>query len=386
QSDSTKHKHYTLLEERLQLKTNYYLGDNGILEEWQSVFRFKGDFTVDGYFGEKTAFELREAYLSTSPDSILDIKLGRQILTWGTGDYLFINDVFPKDYVSFYAGRDDEYLKKPSDALRFSLYPSFANIDFVLIPVFEPNTIPVGDRLSFFDSFQGGIAGRQSDRHLIEPAVQPNNIEYALRIYKNFSGLETALYFFRGFDHMPRSYKNEALRQLYYQRQDVYGLSVRGAFAGGIANAEAGYIRSPEDSRGTNRLIENSAFKFLTGYEKDLGNDWKLGVQYYYEQKLNYGAYARALFVRDYRWDEYRHLMTQRVTKLFKNQTVVVSLFNFYSPSDRDGYLRGLASYDITDRWKLSFGMSIPWGEDVLTDFGSMQKDKNVFVRVRYSY
>ena len=78
--------------------------------------------------------------------------------------------------------------------------------------------------------------------------------------------------------------------------------------------------------------------------------------------------------------------MTQRVTKLFKNQTVMLGIFNFWSPSDRDGYLRASCAYDISDQWKLTVGLNIPWGEDDTTDFGMMKKNKNAFIRVRYSF
>ncbi|WP_221895381.1 hypothetical protein [Bathymodiolus japonicus methanotrophic gill symbiont] len=40
--------------------------------------------------------DLREANIAFSPFSFMDIKFGRQILTWGTGDLIFINDLFPK--------------------------------------------------------------------------------------------------------------------------------------------------------------------------------------------------------------------------------------------------------------------------------------------------
>ncbi len=62
------------------------------------------------------------------------ITLGRQILTWGTGDLVFINDLFPKDWVSFFIGRDVEYLKAPSDALKVSAFSSWANLDLVYTP------------------------------------------------------------------------------------------------------------------------------------------------------------------------------------------------------------------------------------------------------------
>ena len=50
------------------------------------------------------------------------------------GDLLFINDLFPKDWVSFFVGRDDEYLKAPSDSLKASFFNELFNLDFVYTP------------------------------------------------------------------------------------------------------------------------------------------------------------------------------------------------------------------------------------------------------------
>ena len=383
--DTTKRDNFNLLEQRLQLKTSHvfnegYLGDHG------GIFNVKGDFTVDEYYNGKTGFDLRELNLALSPLALMDLKVGRQVLTWGTGDLLFINDMFPKDYVSFFAGRDDEYLKKPSDAVKVSLYPEAFNVDLVMIPFFEPNTTAAGDRLSFFDGFQGGIAGTNSDRQLLEPPSQLSNSEYALRLYRNLGSNELALYFFSGFDKNPRGYKDEAARQLFYPREDVYGASLRGPFARGIGNVELGYVNSRDDSDGTDRLVENSFLRAMGGYSQDLGNDLRVGLQYYYEQRLDYAHYAQNLLPGDVSYDEYRHVLTQRITKLYKNQTVTVSLFNFYSPSDNDGYFRPSVSYDATDNWRLTLGGNLPWGEDDYTEFGQMKRNKNIYVRARYNF
>lgn len=383
--DTTKRDNFNLMEQRLQLKASHFFEGAGYLAVKGASVNLKGDVTVDEYFGGKTGFDLRETNLSWTPLTFMDARAGRQILTWGSGDYLFINDLFPKDYVSFFVGRDDEYLKKPSDALKVSVYPSWANIDFVMA-AFKPNTTAKGDRLSMFDSFRGGIAGVDSDRDLAEPALRFSNAEYALRIYRGFGSNEAAVYYFRGFDKNPSSYKDESVRQLFYRRLDAYGLSLRGPFAVGIGNAEFGYYASREDSDGQDRLIENSTIKAMGGYAKDWDNDWKIGFQYLYEQRLNYGAYEDHLLPGDYVFDESRHLLTQRLTKLFKNQTVTVSLFNFYSPSDHDGYARPSVSYDVTDQWKMTFGANLPWGEDDLTEFGQLKRNKNAYVRTRYSF
>lgn len=126
--------------------------------------------------------------------------------------------------------------------------------------------------------------------------------------------------------------------------------------------------------------------KIMGGYTKDLGNDLKAGVQYLYEQRLDYDNYLANRLAADLIFDESRHLLTQSVTKLFANQTVRVALFNFYSPSDNDGYVRPTVSYDVTDQWKVTVGGNFPWGEDDMTEFGQMKKNKNVYLRARYSF
>ncbi|MCK5214062.1 MAG: hypothetical protein KAR05_01760 [Candidatus Omnitrophica bacterium] len=383
--DTTKRNSFNLFEQRLQLKTNHFF-EEGYLGEKGGVFNLKGDFTVDEYYSGKTGFELRELNLSLSPLDMMDVKAGRQVLTWGTGDYLFINDMFPKDYVSFFTGREDEYLKKPSDAVKASFYPQMMNIDFIVVPCFTPNTLAQGDRLSFFDSFQGGIAGTNSDREIIEPPWRMSNNEYAARLYRGIGSHEWALYYFKGLYKNPTGYKDELNRELFYPRVDVYGWSVRGPFFSGISNLEFGYNRSREDSDGSNRLIANSMLKVMGGYSKNLGNDWSVGFQYLFENRLNYGNYKDNLLPADYVFDEYRHLLTQRITKMFKNQTVQINLFNFYSPSDSDGYVRSSAAYDINDQWKVTVGANLLWGEDDITQFGMMKKNKNIFFRFRYHF
>ena len=383
--DNTKKDSINLLEQRLQLKSSYYFEGENYLSEKGASLNFKGDFTIDEYFDGKTDFDLREMNLSWTPFDFMDVKAGRQVLTWGTGDYLFVNDMFPKDYRSFFIGRDNEYLKKPSDALKMSFYPSWGNVDFIVL-AFEPNTTAKGDRLSFYDSFQGGIAGINSDRNLSEPALRPSNNEYALRYYRSLGSNELAVYYFNGFDKNPTSYLDEFARDLFYRRLDVYGWSLRGPFAGGIGNIEFGYYTSRQDSDGDTRLVANSMIKFLSGYTKDLGNDWKVGFQHLYEQRLDYAHYLANRLPADLLFDESRHLLTQSVSKLFKNQTVRVSLFNFYSPTDNDGYVRPTVSYDVTDQWKVTLGGNFPWGEDDMTEFGQMKKNKNVYLRARYSF
>lgn len=384
--DQTKRDNFNLFEQRLQLKTKFYPDWNEKIEDWMTSVEAKGDFTVDEYFNGRTDAQLRVLSIALSPVNWMDIKAGRQVFTWGTGEYLFINDLFPKDYISFYIGRDDEYLKKPSDGAKLSIYREEANLDLIIIPEFEPNTLFNGQRVSFFDSFARGIAGTNSDRKLVEPGQSLEETEFAARGYRNFNSYEAALYFFRGFYKSPRGYLNEINKELFYPRLDVYGASIRGPGAGGIINAEIGYYNSRQDTKGDNRLIENSAIKYMMGYSKDLGNDLNTGVQWLYEQTLNYDNYLNALLPQDVIFDEYRHLLTFRLTKLYKNQTVRANFFSFFSPTDKDGYIRPSVDYDISDVLKITLGANLSWGKDTYTEFGQTEHNKNIYTRLRYSF
>ncbi|MBI2840173.1 MAG: hypothetical protein HYX75_17795 [Acidobacteria bacterium] len=54
----------------------------------------------------------------------------------GVGDLLFINDVFPKDWVSFFAGRPMEYLKVGVDGVRLRYTGSHVNGEILALPFF----------------------------------------------------------------------------------------------------------------------------------------------------------------------------------------------------------------------------------------------------------
>ncbi len=43
--------------------------------------------------------------------------------------------------------------------------------------------------------------------------------------------------------------------------------------------------------------------------------------------------------------DHFRHLTTVRLTKLLMNQNLWLSLFTYYSPSDKDAHLRPNVNY-----------------------------------------
>ena len=384
--ERTQKDEFSLLEQRLQLKTRWQ-PTAAWLASWNPELFYKGDLLIDEY-DEAVRYEIREAYGLVSPVPWLDAKLGRQILTWGTGDLLFINDVFPKDFVSFFVGRDDEYLKVPSDAARVSIVHPWAALDLALIPFFTPNAAITGDGLSFFDSLLGRVVGEESERLLTEPSFQPDQTEVAARISRNLSSYEVAGYAFLGFFKQAVGTKNQDARELFYPELAVYGASLRGPApgVGGIAYGEIGYYDSLEDRSGKNRLIENALMKYLAGYERDFPNDLRLGVQYFVEQMLDFGDFTASFQPGDVPRDEVRQLLTLRVTRLFWLQTLEASCFALYSPTDDDAHLRPRLTWQASDRWKVVVGANLFFGTHDWTEFGQLEENDNLYVRARYSF
>jgi len=323
--------------------------------------------------------DLREANVSLTPASFLDLKLGRQILTWGTGDLLFINDLFPKDWNSFFIGRDQEYLKAPSDAVKASLFFEQANLDIVYTPRFDSDRFIDGSRLSYFNGTLGGTAGRDA----IVQADRPHSDELAARLYRNLGGYELALYGYDGYWKSPAG-QDPATMRATFPRLGVYGGSVRGKLGRGIGNIEAGWYDSKDDRDGSDPYVRNSEARVLTGYEQEIGPDLTAGLQYYVEHMLDYAEYKKSSAGPPA--DENHHVVTLRLTKLLMNQNLRLSLFTFFSPSDSDAYLRPAADYKISDNWSVAAGGNFFLGESRRTFFGQFQDNSNVYAAMRYSF
>src|SRR3972149_5167369 len=123
-------------EERLQLSLS------GAIPAGVGGFSAKVDFFHDAVAGT-TGLDIREAYLDVGGGKI-GARVGRQIITWGTGDLLFINDVFPKDWTALFTGRPLEYLKIGSGAPKGSAQGGAAGLGASAGPFFLPPRLSLG--------------------------------------------------------------------------------------------------------------------------------------------------------------------------------------------------------------------------------------------------
>ncbi len=353
--------------------------------EWDKQFNqlaldISGDLKYDA-IKESFNTEFREFNGAFTWGDSTDVKIGRQILTWGTGDLIFINDLFPKDWQSFFIGRDEEYLKAPSDALRSTYFSEVMNVDLVYTPQFDADNYLNGERLSFYIP-GSGIAQPEQPSNARKPSS--DDAEIALRVFGNVDGLEWAIYGYRGFYKSPEGVKPSG--QLYFPELDVLGASVRQSAFGGVVNLEVGQYISQEDKSGTAPTIPNDQFKILVGYETELFQNLTGAFQLYVEKTQDYQSLMANSLNPETEQEQWRTLLTTRLTLRALRQKLVSSMFVFYSPSDKDWHLRLASDYRLSDEWKISAGVYWFEGKATHTFLSQFQEIKSARFRLRYQF
>ena len=355
------------------------------------LIKLATDYVFDNAFnefdrGSGTGYlDVREAFLSYTPIEAIDIKVGRQILTWGTGDLLFINDLFPKDAPSTILGRDVAYLKAPSDALKVSVFAKIFSLDFVYVPRFNPDRVVTGTRLSYFNPILMSRAGQNAVIEPLQPDIWFQEDEIHARLSKEVGRFELALYGYWGYWKTLSGIDMTTFRPI-HPALHVYGASIRGPIGRGVFSMEGGYYDSRDDPDGIDPFRFNSQIRGLMAYEAQIPKikDSTFSVQYYFEAMRQYDEFLATAFPPIL--DRIRHVTTLRLQKSWLNQNLQTNLFVFFSPSDMDSYIRFRAEYKLTDAWQLAGGANLLFGRDDFTFFGQFTDNSNIYSSLRRSF
>jgi hypothetical protein len=368
---------FILGEERLQLTLT------GAVAGGRSGFSAKTDFIHDSIL-DRSDMEVREAYIDFTAGP-LEARVGRQIVTWGTGDLLFVNDVFPKDWAALFTGRPLEYLKVGTDALKLDWYLADFGFEAIASPTFEADRLPDGDRFFVQDPFSGA-----TNRTTREPRPNLDNAELAIKVSRAVIGWECALYADRGFYRSPAPEPDTtggSMRVVVrFPRRGVYGASVQRAGLGGVINLEGGYYDSRNDPEGNDPFVPNSQVLYLAGYKRQMGPSVMLGLQYYGERIRQYDQYRSTLPSGAPEQDRHRSLVTSRATWLSDYQTWKLSFFGYWSPTDEDFYLIPEVWHSLADGVWAAVGGNIFGGSGETTFFGQFDRNDNAYAAIRYEF
>jgi len=357
------------------------------LTVWPGEFDGLARVAIDAFYDgvdEDFGVELREAYIDLYADSF-DLRIGRQVATWGVGDLLFINDFFPKDWESLLGGRPMEYLKIGVDAVRLRHSSTQYNWELFLIPSFEPDNLPGSDRFFSFVPFSE-VPVRFEDK----PEVGFDNIEAGFRVFGRMEDFDVAAYAYRGFwrtpGMMPDDFTEPSQVTIFYPALFIYGLSAQGNAWDGVLSVEAGYYDSRDDAGGDDPLIPNSQIRFLIGYQRQLDDDFTLGLQYYLEAMDDRAAYNANLPEGFPAQRAFRDTVTLRLDRMLMYQTLRLSLFAFYSPADNDYFIMPQVTYKFRDDLSATLGVNLFGGDDSATFLGQFDRNDNLYLTIRTDF
>lgn len=374
----------------------------------------KADFVEDGV-RKKSEVDLREARLVLTPLEWMDLSLGKQVTTWGVADMLFINDLFPKNWVSNFLGRDMESMKDAAYAFRSTSYFGGWTLDLVYHPEFAPDTTPSGCRFAVYDPNSSALVSNsgscsQSSSNSVQTGEYSHG-EFAGSLKTQIAGYELAFYGYTGYFKNPKGLQwadaqgnptgnisampntGETMRVAYYPELTVYGASLEGQTGPGILAIELGQYESREDKDGDNLMIENSKLKTLIGYRADLTANLSAGVQWYQEIMSQHDSYEDSVktysaSTYDYRKKERHNTFTLRLSFKAQQETLRMNLFHYERPEDHDRFTKFDISKKIGDDLEIVAGINLFDGKDnyLDRDFGMLKNDDNAFLRIRHHY
>lgn len=338
-----------------------------------------GDNTQNSSF--VTSVDLREAFILLRAARWLDIKAGQQVATWGTGDLVFANDLFPKDWVAFFVGLDDSYLKRPQSLLRISIYSGRTTFEWAVSPRFTQDRIEDPDRISLYDPLAQTTVESGVSRFVTGHA------ETAARFAGRIGDSEWALYGYWGHWPVPVGVQfDQDSAWLYHPELAAWGASIRLPLGSFLSHAEFAYYHSLDDPHGNHPWIANSELRAFAGTEKSLGREWTAGTQYFVIWTTPDNLAETDSPGDAPRFDELRSTATVRITKWAMHQTLMLSVFAFWGITDQDYHARPLVTYLFSDAVSVSVGASIIGGDEIYTTFGQYQGNSNAFARLRFSF
>lgn len=327
----------------------------------------------DGAISEG-AVNVREGFVDWSPTSAVNLKLGRQVLTWGVSDYLYVNDVFPKNYDAFFTGAGFDRMKEPVDAARVAIQASDAALEAVLSRSKADKT-PDPDRFSAMSMARTATRDDSRDHH----------VDVALKASTHVGGWDLAAYGASFDSREERLFMDAADLRADRPRTQHLGLSLTGNFAGGLIWGE-GAVRNTSGNQAAvvSRQFLPSAFKLIGGYSREVGQEVTASAQLQLEGPGSRSRYLDSLAPGVRPLKSVTSTLHLRVQGRWINQTFGAGAQLFVS-SEGDSHLNPFVSWSPADGWALEGGANVFNGKPD-TRYGAFKDDSNVYVLWRFSF
>jgi hypothetical protein len=368
-------KRNVLKEMRLMLQKKLY-GDRGEVLD-VSLLATTNDAR------NSTDLELREGSLFLPLTRSLEIKAGRQIMSWGPSQFEFINDHFTKDFTSFFIGRDLDFLKAPEDAVKLSYFSDLANVDLIASPNFEPDRLPRGQVVPVYHPGLRRLTASDSAPSVNQPEDSIGNGEYHVRLHQTYGRWETALYGYHGFVGQPAGWDGNSA---FYPELSSAGFSLRGPFMGSIVWLEGSYDDVRNDLAGDTTNLPTDRAKLGVGLRYRTSPTVSYMVQAITAKQIDASTYRNRLSSGHPDQHEYRNRVQVATTRTYWSDRLTLTLRGFAGLTEEDWHTRTSLDYEWSDAVTISGG-GLFYGADFdFTRFGAIDENDMGYVRIRYGF
>lgn len=329
---------------------------------------------------DQSGFFLREAYLYYGKSSV-DIRAGRQIITWGVADAIRLTDIIsPMDFTEFLT-QDYDDIRIPVNGIRVRYTRPKWSAEAIMIPVssfYELST----DSDNPWAVNLPGVAVPYSINLDNMPEKQFRNMEYGGRIGAYLSGVDFNLYALRTWNKMPVFRKTIAADGSLscdgeYRRMTMLGADLSIPLGKFVVRAEAAeYLGEAQEPVVNADVVTRNSTNALIGVDWYAGNDWQLGLQYshkYISGKMSgISSYKNS------------GMATVRISKDLLHNTLSISNFGYVDVANGGVYNRLYADYALTDQIHAFLGYDFFHADK--GQFAMYDCNSEVWIKLKYSF
>ena len=365
----------------IKLEYEKYIGNLGKLLVSPKMI-FDNDNYSSSYIDEfenkgirRLSFDLEEYYAEFNFNSF-DLKIGKQIFSWGKADGFNPTDnLNSRDYIDLFV--EEEKIGVP--AINLLYYWNDFTFDLVFIPTYTPTRLPlINSRHSFLDPETPFVV---NGREL--PADKLSSSQTGIRILRHISGWDLSLSYYDGYDDLTlATVEGDQSLTPRYNRTRVIGADFATTFGGLGVHGEAAQF-------------------FYDGRKNEDYLQYVLGIDYTWTNVIYDHDIALILeYMGDTTTqsrDDERPAFASGLGRVFRNSFLSTVTYKFSDTLELENKLlfnmdhhlsyviKPEVHYDISDELELTFGIDFIEGNQT-TFFGQFDNDDRSYFFLRYSF
>jgi len=321
---------------------------------------------------------LREAYFDYA-GKYLEVKAGRQIVTWGVADGLRLTDLIsPMDYTEFMANDYDD-IRVPVNAINLKYPGESFSAEVVFVPVPEYFVMPSGVDNPWTMPLPPNTSMDLSGT----PEKRLKNSEVGGRLRFFLENLDFSLTALRTFNKSPitvAGYDPEAKSAVIkgvYEPMNVVGGDVSIPAGEIVIRGEvAAYFGEPIALKNSIDYWHRSSFNALIGIDWYAGDNWTVMAQYMHKVIMDYQSVLGT--------EQNTSMITARISKELLNNTLKLSVYGMFDVDNVGFYVRPAADYLLSDQITLSLGGDLLGGRR--GTFETYKKNTQMWVKGKYFF